>query len=83
VTAELSDTGDAIGSISQSFTFLGTNWTSGGGSNFAGTSSFGFTDAADNAASMVGGDDNYVIYAGAASATTSTSAASLENVLTY
>ncbi|MEY4636369.1 MAG: hypothetical protein RJA55_2167 [Acidobacteriota bacterium] len=83
VISELSDTGDAIGSISQSFTYLGTQWTTTGGNNIAATSSFGFTDAADNAANMVGGDTNYVVYAGAASTTTSTSATSTEGTLTY
>lgn len=82
VISELADTGDAIGSISQSFTFVGTNWTSTG-SNVAATSSFGYTDAQDNVSGVVGGDTGTVNYAAAASTTTSTSAASLEGVLTY
>lgn len=83
VISELADTGDAIGSISQSFTFMGTNWQSSASDNVAATSSFGFTDAEDNVATVVGGDTGTVNYSAAASTTTSTSAASLEAILTY
>jgi len=83
VISELADTGDSIGSISQSFTFIGTAWQGSSDTNVAATSSFGFTDAEDNVANVVGGDTGTVNYAAAASTTTSTSAASTEGILTY
>lgn len=78
VIGELSDTGDAIGSIDNSFKILGTQWDDSASTGIAGTASFGFADAPDVATvgSFVGGDTTFVQYR--AAATSSTGAAHTE-----
>src|ERR1051326_4525991 len=61
VISELSDTGDAIGSINQSYSVAGTTWT--GGNTVAEVASFEFVDTTDTAtATTVGGDNQNVAY---------------------
>jgi len=68
--AELSDTGDAIGSINQSYTIQGTNWNTTN-TVVATVSGFAFNDSQDTTnTSVVGGDTLTVVYkaAGASAA---------------
>lgn len=65
--AELSDTANAVGSINQSFSYLGTTWTDGS-DNVATVAGTTFNDNVDNAATnSVGGDQVDIEYDTAAS----------------
>jgi len=71
--AELSDTGSAIGSINQSYTVQGTEWSEN--LQIAATSGFAFADAVDlETATSVGGDGSLVVYTGSPAASTSDTA---------
>jgi len=67
--AELSDAGSAIGSINQSYTVQGTNWTNDLG-EIANVSGFAYNDSVDDGDPGVGGDGYTVTYNGAPTAST-------------
>lgn len=73
VTAELSDAGDAIGSIDNSYKYLGLQWDDGT-AGIAAVASFGFDDAPDAASvgSAVGGDGQFIDYKTAVTSSSST-----------
>ena len=83
VIAELSDAGDSIGAIDNTYKYLGTQWDDSASAGIAATTSFGFQDAADVATigSFVGGDTTEVQYR--AAAVSSTSQAHTENTTLF
>lgn len=73
--AELSDAGSAIGSINQSYSVQGTNWTNDA-AEIANVSGFGYDDSVDDGgAGEVGGDGYTVEYNGAPTTSTRDSGA--------
>jgi hypothetical protein len=63
--AELSDSGNAIGAIDQSYTLDGTDWTVDVG-QVAEVAGFAYEDATDNGADLdVGGDSDLILYSAA------------------
>ena len=70
--AELSDAGSAIGSINQSFTVDGTNWTNADGA-VSSVAGFAYTDAGDDVSGQVGGDGATIDYLAAPTPSTTIS----------
>jgi len=78
--SELDDTASAIGSINQSYTIEGTNWTTQGGNTVSEVSGFAYNDQADLGGGNVGGDNASVDYKSAPTASQTTSAAGEANL---
>lgn len=82
--SELVDTGQAVGSIDQSYTLDGTTWSATTAvSSGAGFSFFDDPDTATGSTGNVGGDQQVVIYTNTNSGDASTTAAGTENTLVY